>query len=114
MKTIFRTITETAIVGYSAALVLEWMQPGFVTFFWNPQWLLVLALLGLVGVGFSAPAPSRLPGTIVFSFLFVIVAIGILLQIFPTSLSRYFALAAVLCIGIAYALLPRNFLYPTP
>lgn len=43
-----KTLAWVALVSYLIALALEWWRPGFVTFFWNPQILLIIAIFGAI------------------------------------------------------------------
>lgn len=48
LASIGRTIAVVAVLSYLVAMALEAWRPGFVTFFWNPQILLIVAIIGAI------------------------------------------------------------------
>ncbi|GEM_PF-3823185 len=51
-----KSIAIVSLMGYLIAMGLELWRPGFVVFFWNPQWLLLVFVVGLF---FMRGAPER-------------------------------------------------------
>lgn len=84
-----RTIAIVSIGGYVLALILEWWRPGFVTFFWNPQMLIPVAIVGTVmGSGETMYHTHRVR-IIVFRIVCAIVAIGSTLVAIPAGATRW-------------------------
>ncbi len=88
-----RILASVALLSYVAALLFEAWRPGSVTYFWNPQILLLLAVIGAaVGTVGTAPA-RRWWRTIVFFAALAIVGALLVWHAFSPSSTR--ALATV-------------------
>lgn len=58
ISAIGKMLAVVAVLSYVAAMILEWWRPGFVTFFWNPQILLIIAIFGAI-LGACGTSPKE-------------------------------------------------------
>ena len=94
-----RTMAWVGFVSYGLVLALEWWRPGFVTYFWNPGILLVLACVGLDGSCLGPNRVRRPLGSVVFLLASAIVAVSMIWLGLPSLKLR------VIMSGIAVLLL---------
>ncbi|MBI4133783.1 hypothetical protein HY478_04155 [Candidatus Uhrbacteria bacterium] len=102
MAKISQTIAAVAIASYGAALALEWWRPGFVTYFWNPQILVPIAIVGMALAARAREPERRAWRSIVFFLALAIVGALLIWRIFPPSATRYLATGAVLVLAFAF------------
>ncbi|MBI4280785.1 hypothetical protein HY628_01145 [Candidatus Uhrbacteria bacterium] len=101
-----QTLTIVALVSYLIALGFEFWRPGSVTYFWNPQWLLLIAVVGMIFLGIKKDAGSGGAGwkgkNFIFFIIFAMVGVFLLWRVLPPSLTRWglvisFLLLVILC-----------------
>lgn len=83
-----KTLSALMVVSYLFALLLELWRPGFVTFFWNPQILLVLAIIGAITGSIATTNKEKYVGSFVFFIIFAIVTLFLEVSLFPKSNTR--------------------------
>lgn len=66
-------IATIFLVAYLFAAALEAWRPGFVTFFWNPQWLLFGFVFGLI---LTWKAPERKTRKLPFLVRLILAIVG--------------------------------------
>lgn len=54
-----KTLAAISMIGYLIAMVLEAWRPGFVVFFWNPQWLILAAIIGIIFALVNKPVEQK-------------------------------------------------------
>lgn len=97
---ITKTIAWVAVLAYAAAMILEFWRPGFVVFFWNPQWLLLVAIAAAAASSFETPPTRRAWQTVVFFVILAIVSTMMVWQVFPPSGSRWLATVGIIFLMI--------------
>lgn len=96
-----RTLAWVAFVAYLVAMALEAWRPGFVTFFWNPQLLLIFAIIGVILGAWGEPARRKRWLTLAFFFALAIVSAIAIWQSFPPSGSRFLVTIATLLLIVS-------------
>lgn len=86
---ILKTVSWVSVLGYIAVLLFEAWRPGFVTFFWNPQWLLFIAIISAIFSAQDTLSKRSALKTFVFFVILAIVGTFMIWHAFPSSGSRW-------------------------
>lgn len=88
MASLGRILATIGFLSYGLVLLLEWWRPGFVTYFWNPEILLILALLGVFLSCRGSDSKPRMLRTVIFLLFSVMILVPIIWYSLPSLGSR--------------------------
>ncbi len=79
-----RILASVSGVSFVISLIIETWRPGFISFYWNPQWLILAFILGILVAIFDKEKPIKGYPQAIRLLLAIIVALGIY-HLFPVS-----------------------------